>query len=253
MIKIFQIKMHYSYKTISKVGQIREENEDSIGVYEIDKGLLIIVCDGLGGNNAGEVASRLAVETVYNHFKNSNDENYSDKIKAAITEANKIIYRKALSASKLNGMSTTIEVLFLKNNNAYLGHVGDSRIYLFSDNVLKQLTKDHSLVQKLIDEGVLSHKEAEVHPNKNIITRALGDFAPVEPDIDFIKLEAGKNFLFFACTDGVNAVINNNKLQEIFLLNEIDKISEKISEVVEKGGAPDNFTFAIIKISDKEE
>src|SRR4030065_2938860 len=107
--------MNYTYTTISKVGFIRTENEDSLGVFKIDNGLLTIVCDGLGGNNAGEVASQLTVDIVYNYFKDSLSDNYLERIKSSVIEANKIIYNKATSDSDLKGMSTTIEIIFIKD------------------------------------------------------------------------------------------------------------------------------------------
>ena len=239
--------MDYTYTTISKVGFIRTENEDSLGVFKIDNGLLTIVCDGLGGNNAGEVASQLAVGIVYNHFKDSLKNNYLERIKSSVIEANKIIYNKATSDSDLKGMSTTVEIIFIKDNRAYWGHIGDSRIYIFVDDKLTQITKDHSFVQRLVDEGILSKEEADVHPNRNIITRALGDTIPVEVDLNIIDIHPQKEVFFFVCTDGVNGVIDNKELQEIFKLNDIDNISHKISNLVEERGAPDNFSFVLIK------
>ena len=239
--------MDYTYTTISIVGFIRTENEDSLGVFKIDNGLLTIVCDGLGGNNAGEVASQLAVGIVYNHFKDSLKNNYLERIKSSVIEANKIIYNKATSDSDLKGMSTTVEIIFIKDNRAYWGHIGDSRIYIFVDDKLTQITKDHSFVQRLVDEGILSKEEADVHPNRNIITRALGDTIPVEVDLNIIDIHPQKEVFFFVCTDGVNGVIDNKELQEIFKLNDIDNISHKISNLVEERGAPDNFSFVLIK------
>jgi len=239
--------MNYTYTTISKVGLIRTENEDSLGVFKVDNGLLTIVCDGLGGNNAGEVASQLAVDTVYNHFKDTLKNNYLERIKSSVIEANKIIYEKAISNSNLKGMSTTVETLFIKDDKAYWGHIGDSRIYIFADNKLTQITKDHSFVQKLVDEGVLSKEEAEVHPNRNIITRALGDSIPVEVDLNIVEIQSQKEVFFFVCTDGVNGVIDTNELEEIFKMNDINNISHKISNLVEERGAPDNFSFVLIK------
>jgi protein phosphatase len=240
--------MNCTYITISKEGLIRTENEDSLGVFKIDNGLLTIVCDGLGGNNAGEVASQLAVDTVYKHFKDSLRDNYPERIKSSVMEANNTIFEKAHSNSDLQGMSTTVEILFIKDNKAYWGHIGDSRIYIFVDDKLTQITKDHSFVQRLVDEGVLSEKEAEVHPNRNIITRALGDSIAVEVDMNIVEIPSQKEVLFFVCTDGVSGVIDNNELEGIFRLNDINYISLKISDLIEERGAPDNFSFVLIKI-----
>jgi protein phosphatase len=238
--------MNLVYTTISKVGLIRNENEDSLGVFKVDNGLLTIVCDGLGGNNAGEIASQLTVDTIYKHFKDSSGDDYNEKIKSSMIVANKVVYEKSTTDSKLNGMSTTAEVLFIKDNKAYIGHIGDSRIYMLNENKLDQLTKDHSFVQKLVDDGLLSEKEAEFHPNRNIITRAIGDGNSIEVDLKIIDFKDKKNIFFFVCTDGVNCVTDNKELEDIFLLNDINSISHNLSDLIEERGAPDNFSFVLI-------
>jgi len=231
---------------LSKVGFIRTENEDSLGVFKVDNGLLAIVCDGLGGNNAGEVASQLTVDTIYNHFRNSEINSYEERIKSSVLEANRIVFEKSQLEPKFSGMSTTAEVLFLKDNKAYMGHIGDSRIYIFREDKLEQLTKDHSFVQKLVDDGLLTEKEAEFHPNKNIITRALGDGNTIDVDLRVVDFRGNNDLYFFVCTDGVNCVTDNKELQDIFRLNDIDSISHNISDLIEERGAPDNFSFVII-------
>src|ERR1035437_3646632 len=163
--------MDYKYSSVTNIGLKRLDNEDSLGIYKIENGILAIVCDGLGGNNAGDIASQLSVNMVYEFFKSSNQEDYLERIKSAITEANNSILHKSSTNNIFKGMATTIDVLFLLENTAYFGHVGDSRIYFLRNGKLKHLTKDHSLVQKLIDEGLLTINEAEHHPNRNIIMR----------------------------------------------------------------------------------
>jgi protein phosphatase len=233
--------MGYKYFSITNTGLKRSENQDSLGIFEIDDGILAVVCDGLGGNKAGEVASQLGVETVHESFSSSDKTNYLDRIEFAIIEANSSILRKASISNDFKGMATTIEVLYLKNNTAYFGHVGDSRMYILQNKKLKQLTKDHSLVQKLIDEGLLTVSEAENHPNKNIIMRALGDNYEIEIDLNKIIIDITDDYLFFLCTDGVTTVIKDNELENI-LVN-YDTIKETLSEMINQRGAPDNFTF----------
>ena len=238
--------MNSIYTTVSKVGLIRTENEDSIGVFKTDEGILAVVCDGLGGNKAGEVASQLTVDVIYDCFTKSGQSDYLDRIKASFLEANKAVYEKSVSDSNLSGMSTTAEALFIKNNTACWGHIGDSRIYLFTNNKMEQVTKDHSLVQKMIDEGVLSSEEAFLHPNRNIITRAIGDSGVIEIDLDKLEINPEDEIFFFVCTDGVTCVIEDNELEEIFKLSDIHNISRRISSIVEERGAPDNYSFVII-------
>ena len=236
--------MDYKYCSVTNIGLNRLGNEDSLGVYKIENGILAIVCDGLGGNKAGDVASQLSVDTVYEFFKSSNQKDYLGRIKSAILEANNSILHKAATSSDFKGMATTIEVLFLLENTAYFGHVGDSRMYFLRNGQLKQVTKDHSLVQKLIDEGFLNVDEAEHHPNRNIIMRALGDNFAIEIDLSKITLNSYDDCLFFLCTDGVTTVVKDNELEEI--LNNYDNIRETLSDLINQRGAPDNFTFVCI-------
>jgi len=242
--------MHYTYTSLSKTGFRREENEDALGVFEVEGGLLAIVCDGLGGNKAGEVASQLSVEIIYDSFVKSKSGDYLERINFAVQEANNIVFDKSLNNPNLKGMATTVEVLFLSDTTIYWGHIGDSRIYFFKDNKLKQLTKDHSLVQKLVDEGMLTSKDAEFHPNKNIITRALGDTPSVEVDLNKLKFDSGNSCLFIVCTDGVTAEVNNDELEEILMLGNSEEISEKLSSIIEERGAPDNYSFVLISRND---
>ncbi|OGU28109.1 MAG: hypothetical protein A2057_00015 [Ignavibacteria bacterium GWA2_35_9] len=238
--------MNFIYTTVSKVGLIRSQNEDSIGVFKTNDGILAIVCDGLGGSNAGEVASQLSVDVIYKKFNESAQPDYIERIKFSFLEANKAVYEKSVSSPAMDGMSTTAEVLFIKDDKAYWGHIGDSRIYMFRNNKLEQLTKDHSLVQKLIDDGVLSNEEAFLHPNRNIITRALGDDGLIEVDLDKLDINSGTESFFFVCTDGVTCTIENSELEEIFKLSDIHIISRRISSIVEERGAPDNYSYVII-------
>lgn len=238
--------MKINFRTFSDVGFKRSNNEDALGLYEIDGGILAVVCDGLGGNNAGDVASKLTVEAIYEFFKTSSEKDYLEKIKQAVAYANGIVLKKANESAEQKGMATTVEVLFLKPSAVYWGHVGDSRIYILKNKKLKQLTKDHSLVQKLIDEGFLTLKEAENHPNKNIIMRALGDNPSVEADVSKLNLIFDE-VKFFLCSDGVTAVIDDVKLERILSSKDLDQIQKDIIENVEKGGAPDNFSFILLE------
>lgn len=239
--------MDYEYTSISRIGLQRVDNEDSLGIFEYENGTLFVVCDGLGGNKAGEIASQLAVNIVHDSFENSTEEDYLVRIKNAIIKANNSVFEQSSNNKDLNGMATTIEVLFLIEDTAYWGHVGDSRIYNMKNGKLKQLTKDHSLVQKLLDEGYLTVKQAENHPNRNIIMRALGDSEELDVDLSKQKLNIIDDHKFFICTDGVTSVISDKELQDFLKEDELDLIVENLSAKIEERGAPDNFTFAIIK------
>jgi len=239
-------KMKYTHVSVSKTGLRRVENEDSFGVFELDNGLLTVLCDGLGGNKAGEVASSLTVETIYNSFMRSDKQDYLERIKDAILDANKMIIQESNSTPAFKGMATTVEVLFLNANTAYWGHIGDSRIYKYNDQKIRQLTKDHSLVQRLVDEGYLTLKEAENHPNRNIIMKALGDTTDVEADLSKLKLAAKENAKFFICSDGVNCVVTDEELEQIIGNEDANDTAGKLSKLIEDRGAPDNYSFVLI-------
>lgn len=238
--------MKYIHLSLSKIGLKRLDNEDAVGVFEIDNGILAILCDGLGGNKAGEVASQLTIETVRNIFSEDDNTDSLSKIKQAILESNNAIIKNANADFDLKGMATTAEVLYLKDDTAFWGHIGDSRIYLLKNSKLKQLTKDHSLVQKLVDEGYLTMKEAENHPNKNIIMRALGDNDNIEIDLSKQKINTTDDVKFFLCSDGVTTVIKDEELQNILSENDLESVSKTLADLIEERGAPDNFSFIII-------
>jgi protein phosphatase len=144
-------------------------------------------------------------------------------------------------------MATTVEVLYMNGSSASLAHIGDSRIYMHLDGKLKQLTKDHSLVQKLIDEGQITSEEANNHPNKNILTMALGDDSFSVPDLMIIPLGKGSKELFLVCSDGVTGEVSNSELEEILSNNDLKKIAEDLSFLIEQRGAPDNFSFVLAR------
>ena len=243
--------MRFTYVNESRIGLKRSNNEDAIGIYEVDGGLLAIVCDGLGGNNAGEIASGLCVEVIYNSFRDSGEQDYLKRIKDSIEAANKRIKEESSKQDMYDGMATTAEILFIKEKTAYWGHVGDSRIYNLKNGKLKQLTKDHSLIQKLIDDGYLTLNQAETHPNKNIIMRALGDSDSVEIDLSKLKLVPSDSYKFLVCTDGVTNVINNDELEKLLGNKDSGNIAENLTSLIEKRGAPDNFSFVILESVNK--
>jgi len=237
--------MKYIYSSLSRTGLRRSINEDYLGVFELEEGLLVIVCDGLGGNKAGEVASRLTVESIFAYFSSSVEKNYLTRIKNAIVSANTHVNKISSSNKEFKGMATTVEVIYIKDYVAYWGHVGDSRIYYLNNKKLKQISKDHSLVQKLVDEGYLTMKEAENHPNRNIIIRALGDNNDIDVDLSKLKFAPEDNAAFFVCTDGVTTVINDSELEELLSLYS-DETALILSRMIEERGAPDNYSFVII-------
>lgn len=238
--------MKLSYIYSSRTGLRRKSNEDFVDVFEVDEGLLAVVCDGLGGNNAGEIASQTAVSAIYNSFLENTDDSYVDRISLAILAANRAIIESSEQNPAYKGMATTAVVLFINQVTACWGHVGDSRIYYWDEKGITQVTKDHSVVQKLVDEGLLTAKEAEQHPHKNVIMRALGDKSNVLVDSDVFAFDKSKRWKFMLCSDGVSNVISAKELAAMFRQDDLEKLSKSLSVLIEERGAPDNYSYVII-------
>jgi protein phosphatase len=238
--------MNYEYLSVSEIGQKRRQNEDFVRIFNTELGLLIIICDGLGGGAFGGFASRLSVETIHKTFISSTETDLLKRIQSAIEKANKSVHEKSAGNLNYNGMATTCEVLILNGLNSTWGHIGDSRIYMFKNKKLKQLTKDHSLFQKLVDEGEMTLKELKNYPNKSIITKAIGDEELPKIDTSKIVLPQSGHFKFFLCTDGVTCIVTDAELEKILESSSISAASEKLKNLIEQRGAPDNYSFVIV-------
>jgi len=239
--------MNHRYTSLSKKGIGKELNEDSIGIKELHDGILCVVCDGLGGGFAAERASKLCVDSIINYFSISEDKNYITMIRESINLANAVLFEISSSKQELNGMTTTSDVFFLNNHTLYWGHIGDSRIYILINGKLHQLTKDHSLIQKMVDSGYLSMRGASKHPNKNIIVNALGDNLNVEFDVSKVIINPEDNHRFMLCSDGVNAVLDNSEIEEILNIEDMDNCLNVVNEKVLSGGYPDDYSVILIE------
>ena len=235
----------------SDVGKKRTQNEDSFYASDFIKNTgYIIVADGMGGHNAGEIASKMAVDTIREYFSENADWKTVNDIrrilKESIEQANKKIFEKSQTDEILFGMGTTIVLCIIEENNLYIANVGDSRLYHIKKDVINQVTKDHSLVQELIDQGEISEEEAENHPNKNVITRAVGTNEEVE--IDFYKFCADENDTVVICTDGLSNMVKKEEILNIS--NEYGDVCECAKKLVDEAnlnGGPDNITVAVIR------
>lgn len=239
--------MNHRYTSLSKKGIGKELNEDSIGIKELDDGILCVVCDGLGGGFAAERASKLCVDSILKYFSISEDKNYLTMIRESINLANAVIFEISSSKEELNGMTTTSDVFFLNNNTLYWGHIGDSRIYNLINGKLHQLTKDHSLIQQMVDSGYLSMRDASKHPNKNIIVNALGDNLNVEFDVSKVIINPQDKHRFMVCSDGVTAVLDNSEIEEILNIEDMDNCLNVVDEKVLTGGYPDDYSIILIE------
>lgn len=238
--------MLLNYIINTQIGKVRNLNEDYAAVFQMNKGLLAIVCDGLGGNKAGSVASSMAVNTFYSYFSTLDEKNVLKRIEQSANLTNSAIFECSNANEEYRGMATTAEFLYIEENTAYWGHIGDSSIFYYHLSDLIKITKDHSVVQKLVDLGVITNKEAKMHPHKNVILNALGDNLDFQIDLNYLKLKAKQEWKFLLCTDGVTGVMEKDEIRELLSNNNLKEISESLNEIITNRGAPDNFSYIII-------
>ena len=230
-------------------GRVRTDNQDAYFAGKItDDSVFAVVCDGMGGANAGNVASELAVrhisEYVIRSYRDGMDMTDTEKtLKNAIVSANISLYDMAVNNAELAGMGTTAVAAFVKDGTAVIAHVGDSRIYLVNGEI-KQLTRDHSVVQSLIESGKITPEDAKVHPRKNVITRALGAEEDVAVDSDCLNLSNGDTLLL--CSDGLTNFLDDKDILKVFQNNDISAVAERLVEEANENGGGDNITVVTV-------
>lgn len=235
----------------SDIGKAREINQDYYSIPKPEDNLqLFILADGMGGYNGGEVASSLATTSAKSYIKNNFDKIEKSKeailemIKNAIEYANMVVFEKSKQEPNLEGMGTTLDICFIYNNKVYIGHVGDSRVYRIRGGIIRKLTKDHSYVQQLVEDGKITREEAEHHPKKNMLLKALGCTAYVEPDLRARNMENGDILLM--CSDGLTNMVEEKEIYRV--IKENPEIAAKVLvNLANEAGGYDNITAVIIK------
>lgn len=233
--------MHVS--ALSDVGLIRKNNEDSFFVCAPH---LFVVADGMGGHEAGEVASRMAVAAIQEYIlNNALHGNMDDLLTEAIREANRRIFTEAAARQTCHGMGTTVSAAYLDNDMLHWGHVGDSRIYLIRGGTGQQLTEDHSLVWQLMKQGKLSEEEANSHPRRNVLVRAVGTEPETEIDVGKTALLPGDQIVL--CTDGLSNLLTGEEIAATVInsTNPDETVKHLIGIAKERGGF-DNITAILI-------
>ncbi len=232
-------------------GNVRENNEDYFYISNsLDEVQLYILADGMGGYNGGEIASKLAVQTAKNYIENNFKDIEKDKdsiiqlLASSMEYANMVVYEKSKEAPELQGMGTTLEICLIYNNKAYIGHIGDSRVYRVRKQFIRKLTQDHSYVQKLVKEGTITKEQAEHHPQKNMLMKALGCNAFVEPDVmvkGFLKDD-----IIIMCSDGLSNMVDQETIYEMASKN-IEQATKDLVQLAKDRGGYDNITVVIIR------
>jgi len=232
-----------AYAVASDTGRRRRRNEDNYVVAPP----LFAVADGMGGAQAGEVASQLAASAL--EAGDSDGLDGTDRIDALIQEANRRIYDRASSDPTASGMGTTMTVALVEGMTIAIGHVGDSRAYLVRGDQMEQLTEDHSLVNELVKSGKLSEEEAQAHPQRSVITRAVGTDPDV--DVDGFTIEAEEGDVFLICSDGLSDMVEDEEILELVHQHrdDLDKAVKALVQAANRGGGEDNITAVAFRIS----
>ncbi len=247
--------MKLEVASLSHIGRVRQRNEDALGHFEPPekavregKGSMFVVADGMGGHRGGEIASKLAVDTILSSFYASKDDDTLPSLQQAFSDANKVIIEKSHEDVSLFGMGTTCTAMVIKKDTAYFAHVGDSRAYVLRDGELEQLTEDHSLVGEMVRSGILSEEDARHHPRRNVITRSLGthEETPADTPASPMRLAAGDVFLL--CSDGLTSLVDPGEIKAILASNPPRKTCDELVDLANEKGGKDNITVQVIRI-----
>jgi protein phosphatase len=239
----------------SEIGHARENNEDKFDFYEPDeepllaaRGSVYLVCDGMGGHNAGQIASELAAKQflhAYYHLGGTAQE----AARHAILQAHHYIAEMASKIPSRYGMGTTLTALILKQDEGILAHVGDSRCYRLREGVFEQLSRDHTLVARLVEQGIITPEQAKYHPQRNVIRQAVGvadPSEPLEPDIETFALQAGD--LYLLCSDGLTDMVDDAEIEAILRDEPPTRAAWRLVDRALANGGRDNVTVVLVQI-----
>ena len=233
------------------IGLVRENNQDALEFGTLgNKSQYAVVCDGMGGANGGNIASKIAVEVIGSRIRDGFREEFSSSsterlLDSAMATANVGVYDRAQQQEELSGMGTTVVAAIVCGATAYISHVGDSRLYLWRDHQLTVITRDHSVVQGLIESGQITEEEARSHPRKNYITRAIGVITEESGEYDELELESGDRLLL--CTDGLTNEVSATAMSEILSKPAEEALAGLIRAALDNGGS-DNITAVLMDI-----
>lgn len=239
----------YIIANCTDTGKVRTVNEDSMATFDSPNGRVLVVCDGMGGQNAGDVASQLAVSVVQDILTDNKFATPEEAISKSIMAANQAILVRASHDQGLTGMGATCVMLIISDGKVYYGSVGDSRIYYVSADMIRQLTKDQSYVQTLVDAGELTQEAAEHHQDKNQITNALGIEGMTPPVVCQMPITPDPNSVFLLCSDGLSGMVSNKTIAQV-ISNKSLSLQEKAKELIRlanNAGGIDNITVQLVQ------
>jgi serine/threonine protein phosphatase PrpC len=238
----------------SDTGLVRTENQDfalatTAEEETSDSGTLLIVADGMGGHRGGAAASRLAGTTIRQEYLASSHDDIPGALRSAFQSANARIHAESVDNIELRGMGTTCSAIVVRDGVAYGAHVGDSRIYLYRGGSIRQLTEDHSLVATMVKEGLLTTREAEVHPRRNVLQRSMGVIESLEVDLlQSFAVEPGD--VFVLCSDGLHGLVREGEIGEVVGSQPVDRAVQELVRRALERGAPDNVSVIVARIEE---
>lgn len=242
--------------SLTDVGCQREDNEDSYAYWESPDdtifarlGRLAVVADGMGGCEGGQFASRIAVDSVHESYTSAKESDPQELLLEAVRVANARVQEKARLTPALRGMGTTLTAAAVVGNHLYFAHVGDSRLYLLRNGDLRALTQDHTLVARLVESGVIRAEDADSHPQKHVLTAAVGVGEDVAPD----SLEGGialeKSDVLLLCTDGLWGQMSEAEMADILSSRRPESAASALVQLAKDHGGPDNITLLVMRVS----
>lgn len=232
------------------IGLVREENQDSYNFGVVSQNCVwAVVCDGMGGANGGKVASSEAVNKISNtidtmFYEEMTSDEISEILVEAVNAANDYVYKLSCEDVELTGMGTTCEAVLVRRDKIHIIHVGDSRVYTIRGGKIKQLTEDHSVVQEMVRRGEITPEQAQNHPNKNFITRALGVSSTIR--LDYVEADFQYGDVLLICSDGLSNCVSNNDLVKIVHEHRGEDMLKVLVDKAKDGGGTDNITVTVI-------
>lgn len=236
---------------LSDKGCVRDNNEDEASFFFIEGNkcnIAAVLADGMGGHADGEIASKLAVETILSELTNQNAGSL-DKLSDAYLLANQRIL--AETQPEKGTMGTTCTTLLIENKQVWCAHIGDSRLYLSNSNGLLQITKDHTLVEQLLQQGKIKPEEARSHPERNFLLRAMGSDKKIQPDVFLLKEEIYEGDRFLLCSDGLYDLVHDDEIEQLMRMKSIRLVTQALIALAKERGGYDNITLLIVEVSSK--
>jgi protein phosphatase len=251
--------LHVRVSAATDVGLKRSHNEDFFATWRAEDeaaqgrfGTLLVIADGMGGSSAGEVASRLAVETVLRSYRASEGREPLDSLQAALAEANRVVHENSRTHPELRGMGTTCTALVVLGGRTLVAHVGDSRAYALRNGTIRQITRDHSLVAQLVENRQITPEQARIDPRRNLVTRSVGVAPEVEIDALALDEPLREGDTVLLCTDGLHGLVHDDELAVAASGPDLDRACEELVQLARERGGPDNITLILARIQPGE-